>query len=57
MIMTLKEAKTKICPIMSFRNYKYHSVDCYADACAIWRWDGSLTYGYCGIGRRQGAIE
>ncbi len=53
MIMTPKEAKTKICPIMSFRNYKYHSIDCHADGCPIWKWDGGLTYGCCGLAHKE----
>lgn len=51
MIMTPKEAKTKICPVMGYRWKK--DLNCYADACAIWTWDGSFSYGYCGLAHKE----
>lgn len=53
MLITKKEAKKMICPLLSIAAEQYEH--CLADKCVAWRWTGILTksggeqLGFCGL--------
>jgi hypothetical protein len=56
MLVTEKEAMTKICPMMSHQTGGFMTtadVKCHGSACMLWQFakPSSLNVGYCTLGR------